>query len=141
MLFIYNLLIEITILFSRVFSFFSIKIKFFLNEHKKSLKKLNEIKINPKEKRLLFHCASLGEFEQAKPLIQKIKSKYPGLKIIISFFSPSGYQIGKNYKFADFVCYLPFDSKKNVNLFLKSIKPSMVFLIKYEFWPNYNDQN
>ena len=140
MLFIYNLLIEITILFSRAFSFFSIKIKFFLNEHKKSLKKLNEIKINPKEKRLLFHCASLGEFEQAKPLIQKIKSKYPGLKIIISFFSPSGYQIGKNYKFADFVCYLPFDSKKNVTLFLKIIKPSMVFLIKYEFWPNYINQ-
>ncbi|MBK78712.1 MAG: 3-deoxy-D-manno-octulosonic acid transferase [Flavobacteriaceae bacterium] len=140
MLFIYNFLIEITILFLRILSFFSIKIKFFLDEHTKSLKKLNEFKINPKNKRLLFHCASLGEFEQAKPLIQKIKSNYPGLKIIISFFSPSGYQIGKNYKFADFVCYLPFDSKKNVKLFLKSMKPSMVFLIKYEFWPNYIDQ-
>ena len=76
----YNFLIEITILFLRILSFFSIKIKFFLDEHTKSLKKLNEFKINPKDKRLLFHCASLREFEQAKPLIQKIKSNYPNTK-------------------------------------------------------------
>ena len=78
------------------------------------------------------------EFEQAKPLIQKIKSNYPELKIIISF-SPSGYQIGKNYKFMTlYVTFLLI--VKNVNLFLKIIKPSIVFLIKYEFWPNYIDQ-
>jgi len=137
MLFIYNLLVEITIVLLRILSLISTKIKFFLDEHNKSLKKINEFKIDSNEKRLWFHCASLGEFEQAKPLIQKIKSKYPKLIILISFFSPSGYMIGKNYKFADFVCYLPFDCKKNVNSFLNILNPSMVFLIKYEFWPNY----
>tara|TARA_B100001996_G_scaffold152864_1_gene116313 strand:- start:342 stop:1580 length:1239 start_codon:yes stop_codon:yes gene_type:complete len=137
MLFIYNLLVKITIVLLRILSLISSKIKFFLDEHNKSLKKLKEFKIKADEKRLWFHCASLGEFEQSKPLIQEIKSKYPKSKILISFFSPSGYQIGKNYKFADFVCYLPFDSKKNVNSFLNIIKPSIFFLIKYEFWPNY----
>ena len=137
MLFIYNLLVEITIVLLRILSLISIKVKFFVDEHNKSLKKLIEFNIKADDKRLWFHCASLGEFEQSKPLIQKIKSKYPKSKILISFFSPSGYQIGKNYKFADFVCYLPFDSKKNVNYFLNIIKPSIVFLIKYEFWPNY----
>ena len=130
MLFIYNLLVEITIVLLRILSLISIKVKFFVDEHNKSLKKLIEFNIKADDKRLWFHCASLGEFEQSKPLIQKIKSKYPKSKILISFFSPSGYQIGKNYKFADFVCYLPFDSKKNVNYFLNIIKPSIVFLIK-----------
>ena len=137
MLFVYNLLVEITIILLRILSPISIKINFFISEHNKSLEKIKEFNIKEDKKRLWFHCASLGEFEQSKPLIQKIKSKYPKSKIIISFFSPSGYQIGKNYKFADFVCYLPFDSKKNVNSFLNIIKPSLIFLIKYEFWPNY----
>ena len=114
-----SLLVEITIILLRILSPISIKINFFISEHNKSLEKIKEFNIKEDKKRLWFHCASLGEFEQSKPLIQKIKSKYPKSKIIISFFSPSGYQIGKNYKFADFVCYLPFDSKKNVNSLLE----------------------
>lgn len=86
---------------------------------------------------LWFHAASLGEFEQGRPIIEKIRSKYPDYAILVTFYSPSGYDVRKNYAGADIVCYLPFDSKKNVRKFLDLVKPSMAFFIKYEFWPNY----
>ena len=82
-----------------------------------------------------FHCASLGEFEQAKPLIEKLKAS--GNKIVITFFSPSGYEIRKNYEGADLVCYLPLDTKSNAKQFLDFIKPSQVFFVKYDFWYNF----
>ncbi len=140
MLLIYNLLVELAIALLRIISPLSSKIKFLIVGHRKTLKKLINFNINLYDKRLWFHCASLGEFEQCKPLIQKIKSKHPESKIIISFFSPSGYEISKNYKFADLVCYLPFDTLKNVKFFLNKVKPTIVFFIKYEFWPNYINQ-
>jgi len=84
-----------------------------------------------------FHAASLGEFEQGRPLIEKIRARYPEYKILLTFFSPSGYEVRKNYQGADIVCYLPFDKPRNVNKFLDIVRPCMAFFIKYEFWTNY----
>jgi 3-deoxy-D-manno-octulosonic-acid transferase len=81
-----------------------------------------------------FHCASLGEFEQARPLIEKIKEKHPSCKIILSFFSPSGYEVRKNYSLAEKVVYLPLDTPKNAHRFIAELQPNLVMFVKYEFW-------
>ena len=86
---------------------------------------------------LWFHAASLGEFEQGRPLMEEIRQRYPDWKILLTFFSPSGYEVRKDYKGADLVCYLPLDTPRNVHRFLKAARPSMAFFIKYEFWKNY----
>ena len=80
-----------------------------------------------------FHCASLGEFEQGRPLIEKYKQLYPELKILLTFFSPSGYESKKNYSGADAVMYLPLDTVSNASQFIKILQPEKVFFIKYEF--------
>lgn len=95
---------------------------------------LKKIKSDPK---IWVHCASLGEFEQGRPIIEGIKSKYPQYKIILSFFSPSGYEIQKNYQLADVVTYLPADTSSNANDFIEYCSPHSVIFIKYEFWLNY----
>lgn len=84
-----------------------------------------------------FHAASLGEFEQGRPLIEKIKAQDPQCKILLTFFSPSGYEVRKNYPLADVVCYLPFDTRRRVREFLDLAQPSVAIFIKYEFWANY----
>lgn len=84
-----------------------------------------------------FHCASLGEFEQARPLIEKIKKNKKEVFILLSFFSPSGYEIRKNYEFADYICYLPIDTKKNAKQFLETLKIEKAYFVKYEVWPNF----
>lgn len=84
-----------------------------------------------------FHAASLGEFEQGRPLIERIRAEHPQYKILLTFFSPSGYEVRKNYKGADIICYLPFDKPHNAKKFIDIAKPSMAFFIKYEFWKNY----
>lgn len=86
-----------------------------------------------------FHCASLGEFEQARPLIESWNEKYPEDFILVTFFSPSGYEIQKDYSMADYVCYLPLDTRKNADRFVKHFNPTNVFFIKYEFWLNFID--
>lgn len=91
-------------------------------------------------KYIWFHAASLGEFEQGRPLIERIRERYPEYKILLTFFSPSGYEVRKNYQGADIVCYLPMDKPRNVNKFLDIIQPCMAFFIKYEFWKNYLDE-
>nr|WP_320037329.1 glycosyltransferase N-terminal domain-containing protein [uncultured Bacteroides sp.] len=91
-------------------------------------------------KYIWFHAASLGEFEQGRPLIEKIRERYPEYNILLTFFSPSGYEVRKNYRGADIVCYLPLDKPRNVNKFLDIIQPCMAFFIKYEFWKNYLDE-
>lgn len=88
-------------------------------------------------KYIWFHAASLGEFEQGRPLIEKIKKEYPNYKILLTFFSPSGYEVRKNYEQADIVTYLPIDTVANAQRFLRIVRPVMVFFIKYEFWYNY----
>ncbi len=87
-----------------------------------------------------FHAASLGEFEQGRPLIERIRARYPEYKILLTFFSPSGYEVRKNYRGADVVCYLPFDKPRNVKKFIELANPCMAFFIKYEFWKNYIDE-
>ena len=94
-------------------------------------------KIEPGAKYLWFHAASLGEFEQGRPLIEEIRRTYPEYKILQTFFSPSGYEVRKDYKGADIVCYLPLDTPRNVKRFIELAHPSKAFFIKYEFWKNY----
>ncbi len=87
-----------------------------------------------------FHAASLGEFEQGRPLIERIRAEYPHYGIVLTFFSPSGYEVRKHYRGADIVVYLPFDKRRNVKKFLDILNPCMAFFIKYEFWKNYLDE-
>lgn len=96
--------------------------------------------IDPSRKYIWFHAASLGEFEQGRPLIERIRQLHPEYRILLTFFSPSGYEVRKEYRGADIVCYLPFDKPRNVKRFLKLAKPCMAFFIKYEFWKNYLDE-
>ena len=91
------------------------------------------------ERYVWFHAASLGEFEQGRPLIERLRSQHPSRKILLTFFSPSGYEVRKNYDGADVVCYLPFDTPTAVRRFVKAAQPEMLVLIKYEFWRNYID--
>jgi 3-deoxy-D-manno-octulosonic-acid transferase len=94
-------------------------------------------KINPGDKIIWMHCASLGEFEQGRPLIESIKTGNPKIKIVLTFFSPSGYEIRKNYPGADYICYLPVDTPSNALEFISIVRPSLALFIKYEFWNNY----
>ena len=96
-----------------------------------------EQKIKPTDKTIWFHAASLGEYEQGLPVIEKIKEKYPSHKIVVTFFSPSGYEVRKNNTVADATVYLPLDTKKNAQHFLEIVHPDLVFFIKYEYWLNY----
>jgi 3-deoxy-D-manno-octulosonic-acid transferase len=89
------------------------------------------------EKRILIHCSSTGEFEQARPLIEKIKLQYPEYKILVTFFSPSGYEACKGNKIVDYVFYLPMDSRKNATLLIDMVNPALAMFIKYEFWYHY----
>lgn len=94
-------------------------------------------RIDRREKYVWFHAASLGEFEQGRPLMERLRREYPEYKILLTFFSPSGYEVRKNYEGADVICYLPFDTPGNVRSFLRLARPCMAFFIKYEFWNNY----
>lgn len=110
--------------------------KLFVNGRKTVFETLEQ-KINSSDKTIWFHAASLGEFEQGLPVMEKIKAKFPNHKIVVTFFSPSGYEVRKNNTIADATVYLPLDTKSNAEKFLKLVHPEMVFFIKYEFWPNY----
>ena len=136
MLFLYNLVISIVAFFLKIVAVFSPKIKLFTDGRKNVFEILDE-KIKNTDKTIWFHAASLGEYEQGLPVIEKIKEKYPAHKIIVTFFSPSGYEVRKNNTVADVTLYLPLDTKRNVKKFLKLSHPELAFFIKYEFWPNY----
>lgn len=92
---------------------------------------------NRTSKTAWFHCASLGEFEQGRPVIERFKQTFPAYVIVLTFFSPSGYEVRKNYTGADFICYLPSDTPSNARDFIEKINPSIAFFVKYEFWYNY----
>ncbi len=116
-----------------VIAIFNKKIKLFVEGRKESFSKISALK---SDNVIWFHAASLGEFEQARPIIEQIKKKYSKYKVLVTFFSPSGYEVRKNYDLADVICYLPLDSKSNATRFVKEVNPKFAIFIKYEFWPN-----
>lgn len=132
----YNVIISIYSFFIRLIAPFHSKAKLMIDGHKEAYLTLKE-KIDPSSKYIWFHVASLGEYEQALPMIETIKIKRPEYKILLTFFSPSGYEVQKNNKIVDIVTYLPFDKKKNVKRFINLARPSIVVFVKYEFWYNY----
>lgn len=119
-----------------VASFFSKKVRAMWKGEHQTFRVLRE-KIDPNAMYIWFHAASLGEFEQGRPIMEAIRCEHPGYKILLTFFSPSGYEVRKNYDGADVVVYLPIDTKRNVRRFLRLTNPVMAFFIKYEFWSNY----
>jgi 3-deoxy-D-manno-octulosonic-acid transferase len=133
---IYNVVVAVVQFLLKIIAVFNKKIKLFVKGRRETISKLRGV-ISKKDNVFWFHCASLGEFEQGRPIIEKIKNSNPNIKIVVSFFSPSGYEVRKNYNLADVVCYLPLDTPKNVKLFLDTVHPKLVFFVKYEFWPNY----
>jgi 3-deoxy-D-manno-octulosonic-acid transferase len=136
MLFFYNIVMQITGLLLKLIALFSSKIKLFVDGRKNVFVVLEQ-KIKASDRTIWFHAASLGEYEQGLPVIEKIKSEYPSHKIVITFFSPSGYEVRKNNLVADATVYLPIDTKINARKFVKIVHPEMVFFIKYEYWLNY----
>lgn len=134
--FLYQLGINLAAFFLAVSRFFSPKMKLFIDGRKQSFAVL-EKQIDKNQNYIWFHVASLGEYEQGLPVMEGIKAKHPQYKIVLTFFSPSGFEIRKNNKIADVTIYLPLDTKRNVKRFLDLVQPKMVFFIKYEFWPNY----
>ena len=133
---IYNLGIHIYQLGIRLAGLFSDKPAKMVKGHREVFDLLKS-KINRNARYIWFHAASLGEFEQGRPLIERIRKEYPQYKILQTFFSPSGYEVRKNYDGADIVCYLPMDTPGNAKKFVDLVNPSMVFFVKYEFWQNY----
>jgi 3-deoxy-D-manno-octulosonic-acid transferase len=136
MIFLYNLIVLLASQLIKVAALFSPKMKLFTDGRKDVTRKILE-KISPSDKTIWFHTASLGEFEQGLPVMEAIKGKYPEHKIVVTFFSPSGYEVRKNNTVADVTVYLPLDTPKKVKSFLKAVHPDMAFFVKYEFWPNY----
>ena len=136
---LYNLAIGIYDLIVHIMAPFSRKPRKMMKGHWVVYELLRQ-QIEKDARYIWFHAASLGEFEQGRPLIEKIRAKYPDYKILLTFFSPSGYEVRKNYRGADVVCYLPFDKPRNVKKFLDISNPVMAFFIKYEFWKNYLDE-
>jgi 3-deoxy-D-manno-octulosonic-acid transferase len=136
MLFIYSIIVSIAGLLLQIIAFFVPKINLFVTGRKDVFTTLQN-QIKPNDKTIWFHAASLGEYEQGLPVIEKIKIIYPNHKIILSFFSPSGFEVRKNNTIADATVYLPLDTINNAKKFIELAHPDKVFFIKYEFWPNY----
>jgi len=133
MKFLYNFVIFLVSVLLPIISVFNKKIKLFVNGRKETFSKILKLK---NKKTIWFHVASLGEFEQAIPIIEEINKHYIDYKILVTFFSPSGYEIIKNYNKAYVVCYLPLDSRRRVKKFIQIVNPKLVLFVKYEFWPN-----
>ncbi len=136
MRFIYNIGIYLYQLAIFVASFFNAKAKKLRIGQAEAFAVLKQ-KIEPNTRYVWFHAASLGEFEQGRPVIEQLKKQQPDTKIILTFFSPSGYEIRKNYALADIVSYLPLDTASSAKRFVEMLNPSKAIFIKYEFWPNY----
>lgn len=136
MLFLYNLIVILASLLLKIVALFSPKMKLFVNGRKSVFQTLTN-KIQSSDKTIWFHAASLGEYEQGLPVIEAIKQQFPTHKIVVTFFSPSGYEVRKNNMVADVTVYLPLDTTSNAKQFIKIIHPEMAFFIKYEYWPNY----
>lgn len=134
--FLYNLITYLVSALLQVVAFFSPKIKLFVNGRKDVFSTLKN-QISASDKCIWFHAASLGEYEQGLPVMEEIRKRFPAHKIVLTFFSPSGYEVRKNTKSADVVIYLPLDTPSNAKRFVEIVNPEMAFFIKYEYWPNY----
>ena len=135
-MFFYNLIILLYGLAIRLFALFNHKAKLWIAGRQHWATELKE-NIRQQKEVIWFHCASLGEFEQGRPVIEKFRKEKPEAFILLSFFSPSGYEVRKDYTEVNHVCYLPLDSHKNASLFIEIVRPSIAIFVKYEFWFNY----
>jgi 3-deoxy-D-manno-octulosonic-acid transferase len=133
---LYNIGILIFSALAHLISPFNSRASLWVKGRKKWAEKIAE-KIKPGDRVIWIHCASLGEFEQGRPVIEAIKKDLPQFKVLITFFSPSGYEVRKNYNNADCICYLPADTPGNAAKFINLVKPEFVIFVKYEFWNNY----
>lgn len=130
---LYNLFIQLYSLGVRFASLWNTKAKRWVQERENLFEELEE-RINTNEQYIWMHCSSAGEFEQGKPVAEALRKEYPTHKLLISFFSPSGYEAAKNYNAADIICYLPLDTMQNATRFIQLVKPKLVVFVKYEFW-------
>lgn len=133
---IYNIVIYFVLWGIAIASLFNEKVRKMWRGEREAFKILKQ-KVDPNAKYIWFHAASLGEFEQGRPLMERIRKGYPQYKILLTFYSPSGYEVRKNYEGADIICYMPVDTRLNAIRFLRLVRPVMAFFIKYEFWSNF----
>ena len=133
---IYNVVIYFVLWGIAIASLFNKKVRTMWRGERDAFDVLKK-NVDPLSKYVWFHAASLGEFEQGRPLMERIRKEHPEYKILLTFFSPSGYEVRKNYEGADIICYLPIDTRLNAIRFLRLVRPQMAFFIKYEFWYNY----
>lgn len=133
---IYNIVIYFVLWGIAIASLFNEKVRKMWRGEREAFKILKQ-KVDPNAKYIWFHAASLGEFEQGRPLMERIRRDYPQYKILLTFYSPSGYEVRKNYEGADIICYMPVDTRLNAIRFLRLVRPVMAFFIKYEFWSNF----
>ncbi|MGB5941704.1 MAG: glycosyltransferase N-terminal domain-containing protein [Leeuwenhoekiella sp.] len=136
MRYLYSFLIKVFELLLPILGIFSVKLYQFRKVRRRALRKVNG-QITPGERVIWFHAASLGEYEQGVPVMEAVRERFPDHKILLTFFSPSGYNQKKNTPLADVVTYLPLDTYSNVNKFVSAVSPEIVIFIKYEFWPNF----
>ena len=133
---VYNIVIYFVLWGIAIASLFNEKVRKMWRGEREAFKILKQ-KVDPNAKYIWFHAASLGEFEQGRPLMERIRKEYPQYKILLTFYSPSGYEVRKNYEGADIICYIPVDTRLNAIRFLRLVRPVMAFFIKYEFWSNF----
>ena len=133
---IYNIVIYFVLWGIAIASLFNEKVRKMWHGEREAFKILKQ-KVDPNAKYIWFHAASLGEFEQGRPLMERIRKDNPQYKILLTFYSPSGYEVRKNYEGADIICYMPVDTRLNAIRFLRLVRPVMAFFIKYEFWSNF----
>ena len=134
--YMYQIVIYLYLCGVAIASLFSEKVRKMWRGEREAIRVLKE-KVDPEAQYVWFHAASLGEFEQGRPLMERLRREHPEYKILLTFFSPSGYEVRKNYEGADIICYLPLDTIRNARRFLRAVRPCMAFFIKYEFWFNY----
>lgn len=137
MIIIYNVIIRLLAGLFRIASLFNAKASQFVAGRAGLLKQIKAAMKNNQDKLVWIHCASLGEFEQGRPIIEAFKKQMPAIKILLTFFSPSGYELRKNYKEADWVFYLPWDTARHARVFIESTQPSLAIFVKYEYWHHY----
>ena len=133
---IYNIVIYFVLFGIAIASLFNEKVRKMWRGEREAFKILKQ-KVDPDARYVWFHAASLGEFEQGRPLMERIRKEHPQYKILLTFYSPSGYEVRKNYEGADIICYMPVDTRLNAIRFLRLVRPVMAFFIKYEFWSNF----